>query len=200
MVYDSVMQLNTSWYYLVFCCPRTFEQCNPWKSNNAGIKAGPTYLTEKRKKKVNLCFDIVGGEWRWLEDPLPSLAFHLSSLWCVPQLTAWAVCEQDSPDINTKGKKEDLGTTDQSASPGPLERWWSASLWRTHGGQEGMVSMDTPNVNDTWPTWKSFLDGWGENSGYCLPCLQQGSSHCLSQHAHRQTLEVQTGWVGGGLD
>lgn len=37
------------------------------------------------------------------------------------QLTAEAVCEWDSCNINKKGKKEDLGTTGQSALPKSLE-------------------------------------------------------------------------------
>lgn len=33
--------------------------------------------------------------------------------------------------------------------------------------------------------WNSYLNGWGDSSGYCLPQLQQGFGHLLSQHPHK---------------
>lgn len=56
--------------------------------------------------------------------------------------------------------------------------------------------LQTSNI--LW--WNRFLDGWAENSGYCLAWVQQGFWRCLSQDPHRQMWTRSSGtvcWMSG---
>lgn len=73
----------------------------------------------------------------------------------------------------------------------PLGKTCEARKWRTLAAKESWGNEALPHESIMW------IMIWGENSGGCLPGLQQGFQHYLLQHPHRQTQEVGSVWMGG---